>query len=262
MGLYAEVHGDPAAHPPLVLLHGFGGVAPVWREVIARLPAGQPVLAFDLPGHGRSLGVEPGGAGRMARAVLADLDQRGVTRFHLAGHSLGGAAASLIALRAPERIASLTLLAPGGFGPEINGAALADFAAARTVADLRLALVPMAASGFEFAEDLLVKVAAARFPAGAMEALRTVYASLFVKGDASRSAQGTLPIGSLDTLECPVILLWGTDDQILPVRHSHGLPANCQIQQLQGTGHMLPDEAPEAVAAAIMAGVGGGVLEQ
>lgn len=255
MALYAETSGDLAGSTPLVLLHGFGGIGALWRHVADLMPDEQTVIAYDLPGHGRSLVSDPGGAGRIAKAVLADLDSRGIDRVHLVGHSLGGAVATLIALRSPGRIVSLTLLAPGGFGPEINQSALLAYGEAKTVAEIRACLEPMAATGFEFLESDLVKLAAARFPAGAMDALKQVYGSLFVKGEGGGREQGMLPIGSLDTLECPVLILWGTADHILPIRQSQGLPVNCEVRQLQGVGHMVIEEAREAVVDAILSQV-------
>ena len=113
--------GGSATGSPVVLLHGFGGSHRAWDAVRALIEPVRPVIAFDLPGHGASLDHRPiGGAGVAAKAVLAALAERGLARWHLVGHSLGGAAAALAALRAPKSCASLTLLAPGGFGPEIN----------------------------------------------------------------------------------------------------------------------------------------------
>ena len=65
-------------------------------------------------------------------SVLAELDQRDHQRIHLIGHSMGGAVASLVTLMDPDRVASLTLLAPGGFGPDVNVDVLHDWAAADT----------------------------------------------------------------------------------------------------------------------------------
>ncbi|MGT2467378.1 alpha/beta fold hydrolase [Mesorhizobium atlanticum] len=95
------------------------------------LAAEARVLAYDLPGHSHSLQCEGmGGAKPAARAILADLAARQLTKVHLVGHSMGGAVATLMALADSGRVASLTLLAPGGFGPEINAALLRRYAAA------------------------------------------------------------------------------------------------------------------------------------
>lgn len=236
---------------PLVLLHGFGGIGAVWRPVVAGLDPRLPVLAPDLPGHGGSLDTPAGGAGRMAKAVLADLDQRGITQFHLCGHSLGGAVAALIALRNEDRVRSLTLLAPGGFGPEINADALAVWRDAAEPAALETALAPMAAWGFRFSSEIVSALAAARARPGAHAALCEIYGSLF--DGAGR--QGCLPVASLGALSLPVSILWGTADGILPASQANGLPDTLRVTMLADAGHMLIEERPDTVAEALLAAV-------
>lgn len=245
MTIHAETFGHAAGETPLVLLHGFGGIGSVWRDVASRLSPAQPILAPDLPGHGRSLGLPAGGAGRIAKAVLAELEERGHASFHLCGHSLGGAAAALMALRHPERVRSLTLLAPGGFGPDINGQALAHWRDARDAGNLRQALAPMVAPGFVFEEGLIAELAAARSLPGSHQALEAIFASMFA-GEEGR--QGVLPVADLGRLTCPVTVLWGTEDRILPFTQTEGLPPSLSVIRLDGAGHMLIEECPAAVA--------------
>ncbi|MBB4063363.1 alpha/beta fold hydrolase [Gellertiella hungarica] len=247
MGLHAESFGRKGGETPLILLHGFGGVSAVWGEVADRLSERVPVLAYDLPGHGRSLSEAPGGAGRMAKALLADLAARGVTEFHLAGHSLGGAVAALMALREPERVRSLTLLAPGGFGPEINGTALSAWRDAADPDALRAALTPMAADGFSFPARIMETLAVARALPGARDALCSIFDAMFV----GEGQQGVLPVAELGKLPMPVSVLWGGDDAILPTRQAGALPSEVRVRVLPGHGHMLIEECPDAVAAAL-----------
>lgn len=137
MTLFSELSGELQARTPMVLIHGFGGSAAAWDPVVAHLPENLPVIAYDLPGHRRSLHAEGrGGAGKMAKAILADLDQQGIKAFHLAGHSMGGAVAALIAMRAAGKARSLTMVAPGGMGPEINAQALERFSKAATADEI------------------------------------------------------------------------------------------------------------------------------
>lgn len=140
--LYVAERG--AGPKTVVFLHGFGGCHGDWHEVISTLAPGSRTLAYDLPGHGLSIDFPGGGPAKVAaRAVLADLAARGIRRVHLVGHSMGGAAAVLMALAEPETIASLTLLAPGGFGTEINGPLLRRYAAAASKSEIRACLAAM-----------------------------------------------------------------------------------------------------------------------
>jgi pimeloyl-ACP methyl ester carboxylesterase len=98
-----------------VLLHGQPGSGADWRQVVDRLPPGLPVVALDRPGYGASH-QDAGGFAVNARAVVAELDVRGIERAVLAGHSYGGGVALAVAKLAPERVEALVLLASVGPG--------------------------------------------------------------------------------------------------------------------------------------------------
>ena len=105
---------------PVLLVHGLGGWAENWRGVMPGIAAtGRRAIAVDLPGFGES--ERPRRARHFdpddplyAAFVFAALDALGIARAHIAGHSLGGAVAYTAAVWRPERVRSLTLVAPGG----------------------------------------------------------------------------------------------------------------------------------------------------
>ena len=242
---------------PLVLLHGFGGDGSVWDAVKAQLPETVRVIAIDLPGHGGSLDAEGrGGAGRMAKVILAGLDAAGVTAFHLAGHSMGGAVAALIAMRAGARVASLTLVAPGGMAREINADLLNRYAKAVTEAEIRACLAEMSAPGFDVPQAVIDGFVAARARPGALQALDETYRAMFPEGPAE--GQGVLPVDQLAALSMPVAVIWGTQDTVLPCPKPSALPANFAFSVLPGLGHMLPEEAPDTVVRVLAQAVSGG----
>ncbi|MBU0737571.1 MAG: alpha/beta fold hydrolase [Alphaproteobacteria bacterium] len=258
MTLFAEVRHPSSAKAPLALLHGFGGIGASWAPVIERLEPHQPLVVYDLPGHGRSLDAEGvGHAGVMAKAILADLDRRGISSFHLGGHSMGGAIASLIALRARDRVASLTLVAPGGFGPEIDHQALRRYGLAVEPDELAVGLAAMAAQGVAFEAAALDRLAAARRIAGATDRLMEILQSFLVETD-ERIGQGTLPLSSFSDLGIPTRLLWGTADPILPVAQAKNIWEGAEVTLIETAGHMLIDEAPDRVAVAIRAAMAEG----
>lgn len=231
----------------LVLLHGFGGQAMDWYDIQPDLARDARVLAYDLPGHARSLDhPAAGSASGMAKAILADLDARGIARAHVAGFSMGGAVATLMALRAPERVASLTLLAPGGFGPEISGERLARLAAPGSTDGLRAALNAMCAPGFEMPTKVIAVVAAMQSVTGQREKLVEI-AGKISKDD----RQGEIPRASLAGLAMPVTVVWGTADPVLPFSQSENLPETFRLVVLPGVGHMLTEEARKPVIQAI-----------
>jgi pimeloyl-ACP methyl ester carboxylesterase len=253
-GLHMDFSG-PETGTPLVLLHGFGGDGSAWDAVKAGLPESVRVITVDLPGHGGSLDAEGrGGAGRMAKAILSGLDAAGVDRFHLAGHSMGGAVSALIAMRAPERVKSLTLVAPGGMAKEINADLLARYARAMSEAEIRGCLDEMSAPGFATPQAVIDHFTVARAKPGQIEALNETYRAMFPNGP--EEGQGVLPGDALAALPMPVAVIWGTGDTVLPCPKPSALPASFAFNVLPGLGHMLPEEAPDAVVRVLLGALG------
>jgi pyruvate dehydrogenase E2 component (dihydrolipoamide acetyltransferase) len=109
----------------------FRGDKNSWQFEQEPVSAGRTVYAVDLPGHGTSdKDVSDASLDRLARAVLGFLDEVDAARAHLVGHSLGGAVVVAAAALAPERIRSLTLVAPAGFGSRPDVEYLRDFSQA------------------------------------------------------------------------------------------------------------------------------------
>ena len=242
--LYLSRGGDSSAGPPIVLLHGFGGDHRAWRDVRPHLEREKQVLAFDLPGHGQSLGrLESGNAGMAAKAVLQSLTDLDIEVAHLAGHSMGGAAAALIALMAPERVRSLTLLAPGGFGPEVNHRLLRRFAAAAEEAEIALLLEQFFGWQNPLPVGLAAEFAEMRRVDGQLAALEGIVETLF-----DGNVQKILPVEKLAAGPFPVKVVWGTQDRVLPTRHAHKLPGRIAVHIFEDAGHMLPYEIPGDVA--------------
>jgi len=119
----APVPGAAAAAEPVLFVHGLGGSATNWTDLMDLLrkqPADRPddpalaCEAVDLPGFGFS---PPPASGRytidaMAGAVAALIDKRGNWPVHLAGNSLGGAVCVRLAARRPDLVRTLTLISP------------------------------------------------------------------------------------------------------------------------------------------------------
>lgn len=110
----------------LLLVHGYMGSSLGWRHQLAAFADRFRVVAPDLWGHGES---EPSadpleyGIDRVVADALAVLEAETLSRFHLVGHSLGGAVAQEIALRDPARVGSLVLAnTTDGFGDHDAGA--------------------------------------------------------------------------------------------------------------------------------------------
>lgn len=240
--IYAAEQG--AGSKAIVLLHGFGGCNDVWREVISSLAPIARTLAYDLPGHGLSLDYPDAGPAKVAaKAILADLSARRLRRVHLVGHSMGGAVATLMALAEPEKVASLTLLAPGGFGPEINGPLLRRYAEAKDRPEIRACLAAMSGPHSLPSERIVDVLCDMRGRPGQVPKLVEIAAAM-----TTDDRQGVIPRERLDGLNMPVMVAWGTDDAVLPFSQADGLPAHFHLHHVLEAGHMLAEEAPDLIA--------------
>jgi pimeloyl-ACP methyl ester carboxylesterase len=108
--MYYERHGD--AGEPLVFVHGYTGDVGDWEHQIAEFASTHRVLALDHRGHGRSEGPADRSTytiEQMSHDVEELIGRAGFERYHLVGHSMGGAVTQEIALRRPGRLMSLTL---------------------------------------------------------------------------------------------------------------------------------------------------------
>ncbi len=110
LGLHYAEQGEG---PPVVLVHGFGLTHEVWAE---QLPLAEEfhLIAYDMRGCGDSVAPATGyGWSDLGDELAGLLDHLGVTRAHLVGHSRGGGVIMDMALRRPERVASLVFVSSG-----------------------------------------------------------------------------------------------------------------------------------------------------
>lgn len=117
MTLSTTLTQSDGQNPPLVLVHGLGSAANAFDPIIQSLSHNFRVITVDLPGHGQSPYV-PGQAmdpQSLGQLIFDEVEkQYGIRSFHLAGNSLGGWIALEMAASQPDRIQSLTALAPAG----------------------------------------------------------------------------------------------------------------------------------------------------
>jgi pyruvate dehydrogenase E2 component (dihydrolipoamide acetyltransferase) len=245
---YARQGNEGAA---IVFLHGFGGDLNGWGAVMPMLAGRHRIFALDLPGHGASTKRLPeGGIAGLAVLVVKFLDALELDRVHLAGHSLGGAIAQRIALDAPERVASLSLVAPAGFGPEINAAYIRAFVAAERRKELEACLGDLFASREPVTRQLVEEVMRYKRLDGVRECLSAL-AQDFLSGD----AQAAVLRPAIEALGVPALVIWGAEDRIIPSGQAGGLPDSMRLMLIEKAGHMPQAEAGGEVAKAIAAHV-------
>ena len=232
----------------VLLIHGYGGDRNSWLFLQEPLAARYRVYALDLPGHGTSAkDVGDGSIGVLADAVVAVLDAVGAGRAHLVGHSLGGAVALAVTARDPQRIASLTLIAPAGFGSEINARYLRGFASAQTRRELKPVLGQLFADEGLVTRQVVDDLLAYKRLDGVDEALHTLLGALLV-GDVQRadSAASVAAIGGA----VPMTVVWGSADRIIPATQAGSVDGAVR-RLIDDAGHMPHMERPAEVQAAI-----------
>ena len=238
----------------ILLVHGYGGDRNSWLFLQEPLATRYRVYALDLPGHGTSAkDVEAGPEGPagtlsvLAGAVTGVLDALGAERAHLVGHSMGGAVALAVAARDPGRIASLTLIAPTGFGSEINAGYLRGFADAQTRRELKPVVGQLFADEQLVTRQLVEDLLAYKRLDGVDEALHALVDTL-LDGDVQRADSAALMAAIGDTV--PVTVVWGRADRIIPAAQAESV-AGAVRHLVDDAGHMPHMERPAEVQAAI-----------
>jgi pimeloyl-ACP methyl ester carboxylesterase len=106
-------HGQPSAHAPLLLTHGFGASQAMWAPNLDALGADRQVLTWDLPGHGATAGSDGFSHDQCIADMVGLLEALGAARAVIGGMSLGGYLSLLFSVRHPERVAALLLVDTG-----------------------------------------------------------------------------------------------------------------------------------------------------
>jgi pyruvate dehydrogenase E2 component (dihydrolipoamide acetyltransferase) len=234
---------------PLVLLHGLLDSSEGWTWLAERSP--RPCIAIDLPGFGGSERAAHPRVGAFADVVADALDALAITRCSLVGHSLGGAVAAEVAERS-DRVASLALLAPIGFGP-VRLAEAFTLPVVRDVATLALPLV--------FANPLLLTAAYAAFVANGRPPERDLVERLVKRGGCAPAAvrDATIAIAEAGrgpnalfrrplAFAGPVDALWGTADALVDPGHARALRRalpGAEVHVWHGMGHHPQRERPQ-----------------
>jgi pimeloyl-ACP methyl ester carboxylesterase len=235
---YVTRRGGAAGRPPLVFIHGAGGSHQHWLYVLRALH-GVTGLALDLPGHGRSAGVGRDSVPAYADWLVAFLDSLDASHAVLVGHSLGGAVALDTALRYPERVAGLGLV---GSGARLRVApAIIDGLRQDPEPTVRLICEWCYAPD---ASPAMLELSETQMLATGSEVLRRDFAA----------CNAFDVIGRLGEITCPAAIITGSEDRMTPVKYAEFLRdqlPHAALHVVDGAGHMVMIERPQAVAGAV-----------
>ena len=223
---------------PVLFIHGYGGDLDNWLFNIDAIGERSPVIALDLPGHGQSAVALPGtSVSALATFVARFMESLGVEKAHLAGHSVGGAIASRLAVTQPERVATLTLIGSAGFGDEVNTGYTEGFVAASSRRELKAVLEKLFADPGAVTRQMVDDVLKYKRLDGVGELLARLGEGLFAGG-----RQQEKPGLQLAGTGKPVLVIWGRDDQVIPSSHATHAPPSATVEILDNAGHMVQME--------------------
>jgi pimeloyl-ACP methyl ester carboxylesterase len=244
--------------PPLLLVHGLGGAASNWTELVPLLARRHRLLVPDLPGHGGSStlpavsGLEP-----FADRVALVAERERMLPAPVVGHSLGGMVVLRLALGRPADVQAVVLAGAAGLSiGNVWGRELLSLFT--TVRPGRLAA---RYRGWVTRSPLLRRlvfgvVSVADPVALTEEAVEGFLAAQLLHTDVDSAWQALRrddPRQELEHVRCPVLVLWGAEDVQLPLddafEYTRRLRARLRV--IPGCGHLLIGERPDACDRAI-----------
>jgi pimeloyl-ACP methyl ester carboxylesterase len=233
MHYYGE---GPAGGPVVVLVHGLGGRSEDWRDLAPYLAqAGFRVYLPDLPGYGRS--EQPADFSYSvpdeAEAVVGFMDALGLNRVDLGGWSMGGGIVQHVAFRHPERVRRLMLFdSIGIFEKPTWDTRLFTPATPGELDQLDALLMPHPPRVPDFiAQDIL------RLSRKNAWVIHRALDTMLTGRDATDRI--------LPQLKMPVLIVWGAEDRIIPLRlgeEMHSLVPQSQLEVFPGCGHLAPGQ--------------------
>ena len=227
---------------PIVFLHGFGAELAAWLPLVARIAVPNPMLGADLAGHGAAAARAVAGFDALVDDMAQRLAEAGISSVHLVAHSLGAAMAVALADRGNLDIRSLTLIAPAGLGPWINGDFVTGFVGAKTEAALRVWMQNLVFSPEKLGDAMVRAAFAARSATATPGALDALARSLF---EGNTQLFSIKP--ALQRLSCTTRMIFGAQDAIFKPSDAEALPGLIGVHRLAGVGHL-----PQVEAAALV----------
>ena len=238
------VRTGPEGAPTVVLIHAVGLDLTYWDRQVEALRSAYRVVAFDVPGHGRSAALAQWSFEALAGVVAGLIEEVGAGAVHLVGLSFGGMVAQATALARPELVRSLTLIGTASTFPEAARGAMR--ARAETVRSGGMAAVLPASLERCFRPETRL----------ARPDLMDRVSKTVLGDDPEANAAIWEMISGFEVrtrlreIGCPALVLVGDRDASTPPAMSAVLAeeiGRARMVVVPGASHMVPLEAPEAV---------------
>lgn len=243
----------------ILFIHGLGSYLPAWQKNISELSKQYRTIAIDLPGYGKSSKLPHSGSMTFYASVVNELmNHLQIPHAYIAGHSMGGQIAMVMALYHPEKVKGLILAAPAGFETFTKGqkqwfrnVMTLDGVKRTQVDDIQTNLYYNFYRMPKEAEFMITDRIAMR-KAADFEA----YCYAVVQSVNGMVDEPVLPF--LKMIKQPTLVLFGENDNLIPNRFlnpgrtievaeaGHRELPNSQLVMLPRTGHFLQFESAEA----------------
>ena len=245
-----NVHYRDEGHeraPCILMLHDIGSSLHAYEKWADTLKLSYRVLRLDLPGNGLT-GPHPQEdySMKMYRDMLEEfLADMGVRRCYVVGNGLGGRLAWELSLAYPKRVRRLILISPQGYPLDNKHATPLDKMAKN--AKLRFKkFTPKKAVKKSIMQNYSDETKATdeqvdrHYDLLRREGNRKAYVLRVNHDDYDRTRR-------LRDIEIPVLLMWGTEDKVVPIEHAsnfHKILPNSKMKFYPNTGHYVQEEIP------------------
>lgn len=249
---YLERQGEG---PVMLLLHGFSANKDTWIQFAAELPETYRLIVPDLAGHGDT--PAPKGEDynliRQAERLNQLMANLNISKFHIAGNSMGGAISAIYASLYPQQVSSLTLIDAAG----VDAPNQSEYMAA--LAEGKNPLIATDEASFEFRMDFVMSKAPP-LPWPLRPALmRKTLARQQLNEDIFEDMMATrkqledtgFEARLSEAVTMPTLIIWGDEDRVLDVSavevFKQKIP-HAQVKIYEGIGHLPMVEIPEETA--------------
>ena len=248
----------------IIFVHGLGSYLPAWKKNIIKLRENYRCIAIDLPGYGKSSKEIHSGQMDFYADVIEEFAAKlDLEKIVVAGHSMGGQIGMVAALKYPDLISKLILIAPAGF-EEFHEGEKQWFREVMTVKGVALTSnhqirTNLYSNFYNMPEDAEFMITDRIAMKGAEGFENYCYAVV-------QSVNGMVDqpvIDFLHKIEQPVLILFGEHDQLIPNRYlnpgftkeialkGHNKLPNSKLVMIEDCGHFAQYEKPEVVNDAI-----------
>ncbi|HEX4227386.1 MAG TPA: alpha/beta hydrolase [Bryobacteraceae bacterium] len=227
----------------LIFVHGLGGTVNTWYPQTQILKRDRQLICYDLAGSGRSSLEERISIESHVEDLERIIEQSGAKTVHLAGHSMGTIVCQHLAVKSPERVASMMLVGAFGEPPEAARDAIRQRAEKVRSGGMRAIADAIAAAGTSSDSKVNHPAAVAFVRESLMAQNPEGYAR-------NCEALADARAADLSRVGCPVLLITGEEDRSAPVAVARSLDSalvDSELQLLPGCGHWATVERPKQV---------------